>query len=266
MSKKSIRIWRLSKRRRFIVTSVLLALGFIVVTILEGRFRFTGIGFLTFFSMLLFSWSLSEGLGKNATLLVLVLPTLFTLGVGLFWFLLPASIFSVLPILLMYGIGIYTLCLTTNIFTVSAIRTIALVRAAKSVGFVLVLLTSFLLFDAVLSIRASVIITFLLVFIVSFPLFLHGLWVSRLTLKIESKTLLYSLIFSFSVGVLSIALYFWPVTVIVGSLFLTVAVYVLLGLGQSKLEGRLFYQTTRDYLIVGATVFMVMLFSTHWRG
>ena len=62
------------------------------------------------------------------------------------------------------------------------------------------------------------------------------------------------------------ALFFWPVSVVVGSLFLTVTFYVLLGMGQSKLEGRLFSATIREHLIVGILVFGAMFFATHWGG
>ena len=67
-------------------------------------------------------------------------------------------------------------------------------------------------------------------------------------------------------GEIALSLYFWPVTVVVGSLFLTIAVYMLLGLGQAKIEGRLFSQTVREYLIVGVLVFIGMFFATRWGG
>src|SRR4030067_3874746 len=129
----------MTKRSKFVITSILLSFGFVGIQLLENQHRFIGIGALTLITIILFVWSLKEGLGRNSTLLVLFLPALFTLGVGLFWFLLPATIFARLPVFLMYGIGIYSMCLTANIFTVSAIRTIALARAAKGVGFVLTL-------------------------------------------------------------------------------------------------------------------------------
>jgi len=66
------------------------------------------------------------------------------------------------------------------------------------------------------------------------------------------------------VGEIALALAFWPVTLVVGSLFLTVAVYVLLGLGQAQLEQRLFSQTLKEYLTVGILVFAGMFFATHW--
>jgi len=256
----------LSKRVRFIISSVFLSLGFIGIGFLEDRLRMIGIVVLSFGTLLFSVWSLWEGLGFNATLLALILPISFTLGVGLFWFLLPSSLLARLPVVLVYGVGTYALGSTMNIFTVSAVRNIALVRAAKGVGFVATLFVMFLLFDAILSLRTSVPILFGLVFIVSFPLLLQGLWMSKLGLKLSGDVLIFSLVFSYSLSLLSVVMYFWPVSVVVGSLFLTVGAYELLGLGQVELEGRLFKRTVREYLTVGVMVFLSMLFATSWRG
>jgi hypothetical protein len=125
----------MSKRRKFIVSSLILSLGFIFIQFLDVRFRFIAIGLLSLATLGLSVWSLYEGLGKNATLLTLVLPAMFTAGVGIFWFLLPVSVFTRIPIIIFYGVGIYILCLTSNIYSVAAIRTIALLRAARGVGF-----------------------------------------------------------------------------------------------------------------------------------
>lgn len=200
------------------------------------------------------------------TLLTLFLPTLFTIGVGLFWFLLPTSVFARIPILVLYAFGIYALALTANIYTVAAIRTIALLRAARGVGFVLTLLTSFLVYDTILSLRSSILITSLGVFVLSIPLFLQGFWTVKLDKNFSRELLTLSLVSSLVMGEIALSLYFWPVTVVVGSLFLTVAIYMLLGLGQAKLEAKLFVQTVREYLIVGILVFIGMFFATHWRG
>ncbi len=256
----------MTKRTRFAITSLLLTLGFAGVTLVENQMKFLGIAGLTIFATLLFVWSLREGLGLNATLLVLILPALFTLGIGLFWFLLPSTIVARFPVLILYGLVIYVLCLTKNIFIVSAIRTIALARAAKGVGFVLTLFTGFLLFDALLSIRATIILNAVLAFLISFPLFFQGLWNSRLSKDIPRSLIYYSLLFSYTLSTICTLLFFWPVSIVVGSIFLTVTIYVLLGLGQAKLEGRLFRQTAREYIYVGVLVFVVMFFVTSWRG
>ncbi len=265
----------MTKRRRFLITSIILSLGFIAIQLITtfkdglfvaNQFRLLSIGALGLLTLILFSWSLKEGLGKNLTLLSLILPTFFTVGVGLFWFLLPSSVFARLPAVIFYGLGIYALCLTTNIYTVAAIRTIALLRAARGVGFVLTLVTSFLIFDTILSLKAPILITGLSVAAISFPLFLQGYWTVRLSAGISKELVLMSVISALIVGEVAVSLFFWPVTVVVGSLFLTVTAYMLLGLGQSKLEARLFVQTIREYLFVGILVFIGMFFATRWGG
>jgi len=255
-----------TKRQKFIITSVLLSAGFIGLNFLDDNFRLWAIGGLGLLTVVLFVWSLFEGLGWNATLLTLILPTAFTIGVGLFWFLLPSTVYAKIPIVALYGLGIYALVLTANIFMVSAVRTIALNRAAKGVGFVLTLLTSFLLFDAILSLKTAIYLTVPAVFAISLPLFIQGLWASKINSRLSRELLVNSLIGSLGIAQISLLLFFWPVTVVVGSLFYTVGVYVLLGLGQASLEGRLFRQTIREYLTVGLMVFLAMLIATRWRG
>lgn len=254
----------MSKRRRFVITSIILSLGFVAIQFLTDQNRFWAIGVLGIATIALFYWSLFEGLGKNMALLTLVLPTVFTLGVGTFWFLLPVNVFARIPIVIFYGIGIYILCLTMNIFTVSAIRTIALLRAARGVGFVLSLVTSFLVFDAILSLRSPVWYLLPLVLLVSFPLFLQGFWSVVLDKEFSKDIFISSLISTLIMVETAAVLFFWPVTVVVGSLFLTVTFYILLGLGQSKIEGRLFSATIREHLVVGILVFIAMFFATHW--
>ncbi len=257
----------ISKRRRFIITSLVASLGFIAVQFLISVNRFWAIGVLGALTLLLFVWSLWEGLEKNMTLVTLILPAMFTLGVGFFWFLLPGSILARIPIIAFYGVGIYVLCLTMNIFSVSATtKTIALMRAARGVGFVLTLVTSFLVFDSILSLRSPIWITGLILSLASFPLFFQGFWVVGLETKFDKNLIFLSLISSLAMGEITVALYFWPVTVVTGSLFLTVVVYMLLGLTQAKLEDRLFISTVREHVTVGILVFIAIFFATHWGG
>ncbi|QQG47284.1 MAG: hypothetical protein HY044_04120 [Candidatus Woesebacteria bacterium] len=255
----------MTKRKKFVISSIILSVGFLLINFLDNNYRFWTIAVLTLLTLILSSWSLYEGLAFNTTLLTLILQPMFTLGVGIFWFLLPSSLYARLPVVVLYGIGNYALFLTANIFTVSAIRTIALSRAAKGVSFVLTLLTSFLLFDSLFSLRSSVFVNAIGTFAITLPLFLQGLWQSLLEGElIKNNILTYSIVFGLLCSELSALLYFWPVTVVVGSLFMTVSVYVLLGLGQAQLEARLFKQTAQEYLIVGTVVFLTVLFATKW--
>lgn len=254
----------MSKRFRFIISSLTLSLGFILIQFLDEQYRFLAILLLAVLTGAFSFWSYFEGIGKDMTLLSLILPTLFTLGVGIFWFLLPVSVYTRIPIVIFYSVGIYVLSSTMNIYTVSSIRTIALLRAARGVGFVLTLITSFFLFDAILSIRQNLFITLPLIFTSSFLLLIQGLWSIDLDREYDKQVFVMSLISGLIVAELASLIFFWPVTIVVGSLFLTSGVYLLLGLGQSKLEGRLFPSVVNEYLFVGLIVLGAMFFATRW--
>ncbi len=254
----------MSKRTRFIITSLILSVGLLGIQYIEGAYKFYAMIGLIILTIILFFVSLKEGLERNMTLTTLLLPALFTLGVGLFWFLLPANLFTRIPIVIFFAAGIYVLCLTMNIYSVSAFKNIALLRAARGVGFVLTLLTSFLLFDAIFSLRQPVYVTLPLYFVSSFLLFFQGFWSIELKKNLTNNLFIITLISSLVLTELSALIFFWPVTVVVGSLFLTSGVYLLLGLGQAKLEERLFPTTLREYFTLGIIVLMGMFFATHW--
>lgn len=254
----------MNKRIKFVLTSLILSAGFIIIQFIDGSFKFSAIGILVVLTPPLFYWSLKEGLGKNMSLLTLILPVLFTFGVGVFWFLLPGSLYARIPIVLFFAVGIYVLCLTMNIYTVSTIRTIALLRAARGVGFVLSLVTSFLIFNAIFSLRFNIAFVFPLYFISSFLIFLQGFWSVELEKTLQKKVLLTTVVSALVLTQFAVGIFFWPVTVVVGSLFLTSGAYLLLGLGQARLEERLFPATIREYLTVGIIVLSAMFFATHW--
>lgn len=254
----------LTKRQRFVITSAILTLGLSSMFFIDEKYRIMAILINAFLTTILFIWSLRESLRIDMTLMALILPFFFTIGVGLFWFLLPSSIIVSGAILLIYAVCIYTLCLTANIYTVSAIRTIALLRAARVVGFVLTLLSIFFMFDAILSLRQNILITSLMVFVISIPLFTQVFWSIPLTRRMNRELFSISIVSSVILGEIAMVLYFWPLTITVGSLFFTVSSYMLIGLGQAKLEGRLFKRTIREYLILGVMVFVGMFLATRW--
>lgn len=209
-------------------------------------------------------WSLKEALKGPIWLMSWILPMFFTAGVGLFYFLLPTSVVTALPIILIYFLGMYALFLSENIFSVAAIRTIQLFRSASAASFLLTLVTSFLLYDTVLSFRLPFYLNALLVLVISFFLFLHGNWSVNLEERISKKTLLYSGFLSLGMGEAALALSFWPATITLGSLFLTSLVYVALGLTQAYLSDRFLKNTVREYLSVGFLVLIVLLVYTSW--
>jgi Protein of unknown function (DUF5656) len=257
----------LEKRKRFIVSTIILSAGLFAIQFPSDlSLKFISIGVLGIACFFLFWWSLREGLKSKISFLILILPIYYTVGAALFWFLLPKTIMISLVLTFIYGLSLYVLFLTTNVFSVSSIKTIALYRAAKGVGFLLSLVAFFLALDGIISLRLTYIYVGVLVFFVTLPLYLQGYWTSTLQEKFDRKLILQSLISSYLQAQLAVILFFWPVGVIVGSLFMTVYFYILLGLGQAELEGRLFPQTVQEYLMVGVVVFSVMFFSTSWVG
>lgn len=234
------------------------------VQIAAFEWRYLAISSLSFLAAGFTLWSLREALAGIRYLTTIILPALFTAGVGLFYFLLPSTWLAMLPIALLYGFGFYALLLTENIFSVSAIRTIQLFRAAQAVGFLLTLLTAFFLYDTVFSFKFYPWINAGLVFLISLPLFFQGLWSIDLEEKINRRLITFSLLMTLITAELSLAISFMPLKIAMSSLFLTTIIYVILGLAQAYFQGRLFRRTIYEYSAVGAIVLMVMILTVSW--
>ena len=254
----------LTKRRKFALSSLILSFGLYLLGQIGFEFKYQAIGSLTLLAGILTFWSLEEAAFGLSSWMTTILPMFFTAGIALFYFLLPSSFWTVVPIIIFYLIGMYSLLLTENIFSVAAIRTINLFRSASAVGFLLTLLTSFFLYNATVSLKMFFYFNFASIFLVSFPLVLTGLWSVNLDERISLKLIALAFLISLIIAEFELILSFWPVTVTVGSLFLTTVVYVLLGLAQAYLNERLFKNTITEYLVVGLIVFLTIVAYTSW--
>ena len=254
----------MTKRVKLVITSLLLSLGIFGVQLVDVEARYQAMGLLAGFAYGLSAWSLFEDLRGVEWFTVLILPVMYSVSVALFYFLLPERILSKMMILTGFGVGMYALLLTENIFNVASIRTIQLLRAAHAVGFLLTLMVAFFLWDTIFSFRLMPWWNFLLVFVTSLPLVLSSLWSVNLEKSISKEVWRNSLALSWGLSSLALAISFWPVTIIMASLFLVSGLYVSMGLLQHKLSGRLFKKTIKEYLWVGAVVFMITLFLTKW--
>lgn len=268
----------MTKRKKFLIVSGLLSLSFLFIYLADISYNFLIVSLVAIFSVSLSFWALKDSLRIGTSLLVLVLPLFFTLGSSLFYFynLLTSSLITQLPVNLiylitflywfLYAVGMYATLLGANIYAVAAIRTIALLRAAHAIGFLLTLVTFFFIFDTIWSFRTIFWINSILAGILSFPLILQSLWSIELEEKLSRKIFDLTVIISFVLTIISALISLWPLTVVVSSLFLTSIVYVLLGLSQSYLTDRLFQKTVREYLIVGVIVFVAVYLSAGWGG
>lgn len=247
------------------MTSSVMTLGLFCLQFVEEIYRYQAIGVLIFISILLSWWSLKEALAGIRYLTTIILPTLLTAGVSLFYFLLPSSWVSQLPIIGLFALCFYALLLTENIFSVASIRTIQLLRAAHAVGFLLTLLTSFLLFDTIFSFRMTSFVNALAVFGVSFLIYLQGLWSVNLEEKLSRNVWVYSLFLAIINTQFAFLISFMPAPVAMASLFITTLVYIQLGIVQVHFQERLFKRTIYEYIGVGFIVLTIFLFTTLWN-
>ncbi len=252
------------KRQKLVLTAFTLAVLLLVIQSVNLDIRYLLIGVLAVFSWLLSAWALKEGLVGIEWLTVTLPSALFTASVGLFYILLPQSVWARGLIAVIFGIGQYALLLSANIFSVAAIRTIALFRAASAVGFVMTLVTGFFLFDTILSFRFEFYVIGLLVMLTSFCLTLPALWSVELLPKLNARTMVFSVFLAFSMGMFSVAVSFWPISTSVASLFLSTMLYVVLGLSQHHFSERLFNRTVWEYVVVGLVVTATMLLTVGW--
>lgn len=254
----------MSKRQKFIFTSILLSVGMFFIADVDFAYRYWIIFGLAILSLIFSIWSLKEALSGIGWIMSAILPMIFTGGVGFFYFLLPQNFTLRLLMTILYAIGIYALLLTENIFLVASIRTIQLFRAAQAVGYLLTLFTLFLVFDTIFSFRFPYYLNFFLIFVTTFPLFLQGIWSIKLEEQLSRELFFYALIMSLMIAEIGLILSFWPLTIAIRSIVLTTLSYVILGLIQASIQERLFKQTIIEYTSVGGIIFIILILTTRW--
>src|SRR3989344_713533 len=234
----------LNKRQKIIIASVILTFGLVSTQLVDFNLRFK---FL-----------------KAAVLLIL--PTLFVLGLASFYFLLPVRWLTRLPVALIFGLSFYSLLLSQNVFNVASIRTIPLYRAASTAAFLFTLITAFFLFNVIHAFNLLFIWNGLLVFSLGFLLVMQILWSIDMKDRLDIAVIVQSMILSLSLTELSIALSFWPMVTTMWSLTLASVMYVLIGLSSQILRDRVNRRAAVEYLSIGAVIFIVAFLTTSWSG
>jgi hypothetical protein len=255
----------MTKRQKFILSSVILSMGLMVIQWVDVDYRYVAILGFFLITYMITAWALFEDLKGVEWITILSLPSLYATAVALFYFLLPDSVISKSVILGLFGLGLYALFLTENIYSVAAIRTIQLLRAAHAVGFLLSVLTLVLFYNSIFSFKWSYWLNAVASFIVTFPIMLQGLWSVKLEKKIDTGILLMSLATALLIAQLAAAFSFLPATVWIAALFLSTFVYVSLGIMQHAIHERLFKRTLYEYLSVGAFVLIATLVVMPWK-
>lgn len=254
-----------TKRQQFVIITGLLTAVLMLTQLASLDFRYPMVGVLAILSYVLCAFGLRDDLRGHEWMTLLILPSFFTAAVAVFYFLLPTRWLTRLPIVALYAVGMYALLLTENIYNVAAARTIALLRAAHSVGFLLTLATFFLLAQTILAYRFSGWLNAVLIGLITYPLTIQILWAttleSRIGKSVKELTFIVTLICIEIAWIFS----FWPVRTTLLALFLTTVFYGLVGMGQQYLSDRLYKRTVWEFFGVVAIVFAILLLTTNWR-
>jgi len=258
----------MDKKKRFVLATILITACYYVSHFAPYDWHYQAIFALTLFAQiyfLLLFLKLSKKLQDafSAT----ILPTLFILGISLFYFLFSQSLIWRLVLTAIFALGVYALLLIENVFLVSGqFKVVPLYRAASTVGLILSLTTGFFLFDVLLSFRLSAWMNFLFVFIICFALFRHFLWIVDLSAPDSGKNIHFVATLSLIMGEIALILSFWPVGVTKGSLYLVSLLYLFGGLSQTYRSQKLFKKTLLEFIWISLGVFLALISSTSWRG
>lgn len=274
----------MTKRNKFVVVSLLLVFCLWLVQLMTVESRLLGLLAVTFISYLLSAWVLFEDLKGMEWLTLMILPVGFTLGAGLFSYYLPNAVPSIggmkfgiqTSILLagvaktafffICGLGLYAILLTENIYSVASIRTIQLLRAARSVGFILTMIVALFFFQTFSSVKMPFYFIGALVFIVGFVLSVGGLWAIDLKSYNMREIYTYSAIIALLVAQLGMVLAVWPVKPLMASLVMVAGFYSLLGLFQQRMVNRVFLGYYAEYIVFPLIVILTAFLITSWRG
>jgi len=255
----------LSKRERFIFSVIILSLGLFISEHLLGKSGVFTIFTLAILTDILLLLSLYHDFKENYSWQIFILPFFFSLAFGLFYFLVPVRYLTRIFTTTLYGVGLYSLFLSENIFTVSSIRTIALLASARTVSFIITLVSYFFLSNVLFSLHLNFFLHILFLASYTVPLVVHSIWSHTFEKKI-SESARWASILSLILLEVGSLVWFWPSTPTVLAIFMTGVFYTTIGLSQVWLDKRLFKNVMWEYIWVAAVVFISLLVFTSWTG
>lgn len=262
--KKSLRITLLDKRQRFAIQTIVLTTGILFTGFIVTEYRLVLVLLLAFSSYLLTVWALREDIRGSEWILLFLLPVGFTISVSLFYFLLPQRMVVRVTVAAVFAVGTYAILLAENIYNVSVQRSIQLLRAAQSVGFLLTLVVVFLSTNIVYSLRLPFFFNGIIVGLVCLVLSMQSFWTVKLPQQLDKSILIYSLVVAVVTCELALVLSFWPTLPAVYSLLLTSGYYCIVGLVQQYLAQRLFGNMVREYVAVFIFILILTVLATRW--
>lgn len=255
----------IGKRQKFIIAVVLLSLGLFLLENMFGKSGFFISLLLPIFTVILLFWSNHKDIKENFTLNIFILPFFYSLAFCLFFFLVPSRFLTRILSTSLYAIGLYSLFLAQNIFSVSSIRTIALLSSARTVSFIITLVSYFFLSVSIFTLDFPALPMAILLSFFSFFLIAQSLWTVTLEKSLITH-LTWELTLTLCLFEISLFLWFWPSSPTVVALFLTGFFYIIVGLSQVWFDKRLFKGVMWEYIWVAAIVFFILIFFTSWVG
>lgn len=261
----------MGKRFKYFISSIVSALGFFMYMSIPVDSRYFGLmaGIVLVIFCFWFGLDLIFTDDFNTRMMSIILPTLFFVGFGLFSVLLPESWWLQTMLSVVFGITIYFMFLVENVFMVAiGYKTVPLYRAAYTVSLIMLLITSFFLFDSMLSFKLYFWMNMLIAFGLSALIFMYHFWSVTIELPDDGKSLpkvAYFLIPSLIMAELSAILSFWPTGIFKGSVYLVTFIYILGGLIQANLRERLFRRSWIQFVYIGIASILAMFLATSWQ-
>jgi len=261
----------MSKRIKYLISSVLCAIGFSFFLSLPYESHYYGLLVGIVLTTFCFWFGLGIIFDKDIYIRIMsiILPVGFFIGFGLFAALLPYGFISSSITSLCFGIVVYMIFLVENVFLVAiGHRTPPLYRAAYTVSLMILLLTSFFLFNSLFSFRFTYWINAILVLVISAIIFLYNFYAVTIELSDDGKQksiINYVLIPSVLIAEVGLVFSFWPVGILKGSIYLVAVIYILFGLLQADLRDRLFKRIWLSSVWVGIAIVLGIVLNTQWR-
>ncbi len=256
----------LNKRQKIIVASIFVTIGLLSTQIVDFNLRFRFLVGLSVFTYCISLWALWEGINKTKALVLLILPTFFTLGVASFYFILPIRWLTRLPVAITFGFLFYLLLLSQNVFNVAAQRTIPLYRAATTSVMLFTILTAFFLFSVLHAFNLLFFWNGLLLALISIPLILQVLWSVDMEDFISPVILGKVFMLSLIMGEIALVFSFWPMGHFMWAIALATTMYILTGLLIGDFRKQLSRRVVWEYLGIGGAVLLVAFWTTAWGG
>jgi hypothetical protein len=259
------------KRLKYLISSILSAVGFFFFLSLPYESHYYGLLVGIVLTTFCFWFGLGIIFDKSIYIRIMsaILPVGFFTGFSLFSALLPYSFITAFITSIFFGVIAYAIFLVENVFLVAiGHRTPPLYRAAYTVSLILLLITSFFLFDSIFSFKFYYWINSILVFLVSILIFMYHFYSVTIELADDGKDKninAYVLIPSLLMAQLGLVFSFWPVGIFKGSIYLVSIIYIITGLLQADLRDRLFKRTWLTFVWIGLAVFLAISLTTSWR-